>query len=1152
MIVDKKYSIPSSIASKLEQIKQYMGMHSVTAFVGAGFSMNAEKPNHVKMKTWKQLRETFLDKLYPNNEEDRLKDGNDVVRLASLVDAQFGHNELDNILEDALPDKLVRPGELHRMLVSLPWKDLLTTNYDTLIERAASQVITNLKLVTNKETLLYQPSPRIIKLHGSFPNIRPYIMTQEDYRRYPIERPEMVNTAKQCFLESLVCLVGFSGEDPNFRAWIGWLKDVIGQGRLCPTYLITYSKEFHDAEKSLLSKLGIDIVNLAEIGGVDDYYSAYEFFFEYLKERTSKWNGKVNFDRLDFDKMNDEEIKNYVINKTKEMQSVRESYPGWLILPKEHEKNFEYISSDIFVMWQLYKRIDDDSLKLRFLYEINWRLNVAVVPHNIDWFLAAIEGFADHIADIKSDEKWMMEDLILSLLDVLRLNGKDERFKQLCSVSLENEGIISARHIHYRQALYWMTKYDSKLLKSVLSKWKVDLSDYENCLQKANIFYYIGEKLDAFHLLEECKNNIARFLLQNKNNLYAKTCLAYIQKTISWLDNEKMSGNEDLANFAVGESLDSITDRIISKAYKESPIRGYTREHKFRIGYYVNSWNLGSSGFVPEYLYPCKWWMIKERIGLAMFQINQDFTRHCILKMFDYSSDMAWNIMMLSASGKVVDEVLGREQLVQISEEKANEYFDTYISLFESVKLKRENWENNKVWNVLPKILSRLCTKIDQNRVMRFVKAALNWRPISINKELEQAYDCLNNENLSVIWVKLLTDKYFETIYNRNGYALPSRYMLNFKITDRIINRIVDELASTDKETVLQAIIMIEIIWNRQELQDVDRKKIIQALRAMRKSENVIPEAVYTYTYVEADEEETERFNRILQEALSAFLNNNFEFDHSSRPLSSWEDCLQKINALRSFFSEERKKNVLLHTCELIEQNKSVFEKDDENDFFGGMRKFTRRIITNYQELLLNTNLDSWTNEEFQKVVDQIDWLLSVGYRCLPMKVKVQIRNQQEVSENMVLQIQKTLFGKESSIQVEGINAFFVLKDNGKDIEKIITYIFDNFSLADSVAYKELLILFANLVVRGYDEDDFNNRIVDFLNNIHQFYNSYELGIVGLADLQHYANYVAGALSVKAPTLNIPVFKKDKVGFNDVVIGYDKGVEFARLNSIAL
>ena len=69
-----------------------------------------------------------------------------------------------------------------------------------------------------------------------------------------MERPEMVNTAKQCFLESLVCFIGFSCEDPNFRAWIGWLKDVIGQVRLCPTYLVTYSKGFHDAEKASMKK----------------------------------------------------------------------------------------------------------------------------------------------------------------------------------------------------------------------------------------------------------------------------------------------------------------------------------------------------------------------------------------------------------------------------------------------------------------------------------------------------------------------------------------------------------------------------------------------------------------------------------------------------------------------------------------------------------------------------------------------------------------------------------------------------------------------------------------------------------------------------------------------------------------------------------
>ena len=66
-----------------------------------------------------RLREVFLDKLYPNNEEDKKNDANDVVRLSSLIDAQFGHNEFDNILEEALPDQLIQPGRLHRLLVQL-------------------------------------------------------------------------------------------------------------------------------------------------------------------------------------------------------------------------------------------------------------------------------------------------------------------------------------------------------------------------------------------------------------------------------------------------------------------------------------------------------------------------------------------------------------------------------------------------------------------------------------------------------------------------------------------------------------------------------------------------------------------------------------------------------------------------------------------------------------------------------------------------------------------------------------------------------------------------------------------------------------------------------------------------------------------------
>ena len=82
-------------------------------------------------------------------------------------------------------------------------------------------MVSDFNLVTNKDTSLYRPSPRIIKLHGSFPNIHSYIMTQEGYRRYPIERSKMLNTAKQCFLESLrhpnLAIPVFDKEETGFN-----------------------------------------------------------------------------------------------------------------------------------------------------------------------------------------------------------------------------------------------------------------------------------------------------------------------------------------------------------------------------------------------------------------------------------------------------------------------------------------------------------------------------------------------------------------------------------------------------------------------------------------------------------------------------------------------------------------------------------------------------------------------------------------------------------------------------------------------------------------------------------------------------------------------------------------------------------------------
>lgn len=643
---------------------------------------------------------------------------------------------------------------------------------------------------------------------------------------------------------------------------------------------------------------------------------------------------------------------------------------------------------------------------------------------------------------------------------------------------------------------------------------------------------------------------------QNRDDVYAKSCLTYILKTVKWCDRKVEYADADLdtdsdniEKFAIGETLEELTEKLSGKAYEEKPVHGFVREHLFEIGDYNNSWNFGSSGFVADYLYPCKWWMLKERLGMSMFLMNQNFTKYCILKMFDYSWDMAWNMMMVSANSKIVEAVLGRKQLAQISEEKANEYFDTYIALFEKADIHERTWVNNKVLNILPTVLGRLCTKVSQDRVLRFVKVALNWRPMFVNKILKCAYDCLDNENLKVVWVLLLTEKKIETHYSRSGYTFPDRYMLDFVITKEMKERIIKGFSSTINEDVLQSIIYLDVLWYRSELTNDDKIQFSKAVRNMRNGQNAISESIYTYSNVKVDDEEHDAFQSKLDEDVNTFCETIYQFTHTSETFSQWHSALDKINVLRNYLSEEQMKSVLQHCYDMIELNKKSFEKDDRQDFFGGMRRFTQQIVKTYQSLFLNAKLDTWNGNEIEKIGIQIEWLRSKEYRCLPMKVKALMHQQLNIGGDIIGAIKSSLFSKKQDVQVEGVNAFLVLVDNGGDVSDILKYIFDNFALADSSSYKELLILFATLIIRGYEDNDFQQHTQEFLNRIHRECDNYGLEADAFTDLQHYANYVAGALSIKN-IITKPLFTKEESGFNDVVVGFDKGIEVVQRKNI--
>ncbi|MDP8239686.1 MAG: SIR2 family protein [Candidatus Hatepunaea meridiana] len=241
--------------------------------IGAGFSLNANPEPGVRkyFPTWKQLARLLFDELHPIRsdaatemlaEHERRFYSTSAPRIASEYEANFGRQKLENAIRVNIPDSKYHPCVLHELLLQLPWTDVFTTNYDTLFEMTELSERSYYPIIKATE-LSTAFLPRIIKLHGSLPSHTPFIITEEDYCTYHKHFAPFVNTVQQSLLENTFVLLGFSGDDPNFLAWTGWIRDELGLQH-APIYLVG-SLSLNNAEKSLLHNHGVTPIDLSTI-----------------------------------------------------------------------------------------------------------------------------------------------------------------------------------------------------------------------------------------------------------------------------------------------------------------------------------------------------------------------------------------------------------------------------------------------------------------------------------------------------------------------------------------------------------------------------------------------------------------------------------------------------------------------------------------------------------------------------------------------------------------------------------------------------------------------------------------------------------------------------------------------------------------------
>lgn len=273
----------NEISFCLAYIQDKLQHQSISAIVGAGFSKNANSffPDWATLLTDAYLEMNPLEGIEKGKEKDesyRKKIAETIHRkgepkIASEYEKFKGMREsLDLYIEKHISK--IQNGELnldiHQDFLNLNWCDVITTNWDCLLEKANAKM-NQYKLVTNAKDLRISNKKRIIKIHGTirespseenykydgcFDHI--YIITEKDYSTYHTNHEGFSNFMKVKMLENSFCLFGFSGTDWNFRFWIKELKRMMTKGgetkNLNPIFLFDITSQEYGADEELFFK----------------------------------------------------------------------------------------------------------------------------------------------------------------------------------------------------------------------------------------------------------------------------------------------------------------------------------------------------------------------------------------------------------------------------------------------------------------------------------------------------------------------------------------------------------------------------------------------------------------------------------------------------------------------------------------------------------------------------------------------------------------------------------------------------------------------------------------------------------------------------------------------------------------------------------
>ena len=403
------------------------------------------------------------------------------------------------------------------------------------------------------------------------------MVTEEDYRSYPDRMASFVNIVRQAAMECVLCLVGFSGSDPNFLSWTGWVRDQLGHHS--PQIFLATLTQQSSSERQVLESRGIRLIDLSRLKGLGNvaagerHRAALDWFVRNLREgrrltSAADWPRSKDGSTTRKDdlapippgprsgfpgfppppRLPMKADEGWLLETVSTWQKARRCYPGWLVAPSSTRTTLAEELLD--TMRSVLGLLAGAPLAVRLvaIAEVVWQLDVCHLPptrplreailaataaaraaidgkpHQGEAFSIRVMGIlaADEAAAAKEERisarteigrAWI--ELNFALLRNAREIGDLANFEGLLGVLKEELDQASdlRSRLCYEQCLLAASRLDLKALTAAIQSWRDESLDPYYEVLRAGVLADMGDLREAEQL---CAHAIKRLRSQQR------------------------------------------------------------------------------------------------------------------------------------------------------------------------------------------------------------------------------------------------------------------------------------------------------------------------------------------------------------------------------------------------------------------------------------------------------------------------------------------------------------------------------------------------------------------------------------------------------------------------------------------------------------